>query len=437
MYNLIMNKKLQSMFQSLLKHELVSGSAFIFTGALIGNFLAFILNLFYARKLSYADYAIFASLASVITLAAIPAGSISTVIVKFATKFFVEKQDDKLKNFYILFFKFMMYLSLFMIVFFIVFSGSLRSYLHIENIWYVIVLGFVISSFYLNTLNMAFLQSMLKFKFIAILDIIGSIFKLTAGVALVLLGYKVFGGLGALFAMAFGSYLVAYFPLLKIFKSANSDKKIALNINEILFYAAPTFLAILFMTSFTSTDIILVKHFFSPQMAGFYSGLSLIGRVIFYFTGVIPTVMFPLLIKRHAAKKNFNNLFYLALFLVLIPSVSITLFYFVFPNFAINLFLGGRGYLSVSGYLGLFGIYLTVFSLVNVCVNFFLSFNKTNVSAFVVLAAVLQVVLIYIFHANFYQVIFSSLAALSILLIILLYLFFRNYGSSRPLSLKS
>jgi len=421
--------KILNLGNNFLKHELVSGSAFIFVGALIGNILAFVLNLFLARNLSYADYAIYASLASVITLAAIPSGSMTTVIVKFATNFFVEKQIDKLKNFYTLFLKFVMVLSLLMIVLFIAFSVPLKSYLHIDNVWYVIVLGLIISSFYLNALNTAFLQSILKFKFIAVVDIIGSVFKLTAGVVLVLLGYRVFGGLGALFSMAFGMYLVAYFPLFKIFKKATLNKKIALNIKEIFFYAIPTFLTILFMTSFTSTDVILVKHFFAPQEAGFYSGLSLIGKVIFYFTSVIPIVMFPLLIKRHAARKSFNNLFYLALVLVLIPSVGISLFYFAFPNFVINLFLGGRGYLSISGYLGLFGIYMTIFSLVNVCVNFFLSLNKTNVSLFVISTAILQVVLIYIFHANFYQVIFSSLAALTVLLIILLYLFFKNYGS--------
>lgn len=424
-----MRKRLLFLGRNFLKHELVSGIIFIFSGSIFGNILAFILNLFFARNLSYADYAILASLISVITLAAIPMGSMSTVIVKFATDFFVKKQNNKLKTLYFLFLKFVLGLSLVVISIFIIFSALFKNYLHIDNVWYVIATGFVIASFYLNGLNIAFIQSLLKFKFMAIINIISSALKLTVGVLLVLAGYRVFGGLGALFSMTLGTYLIAFIPLAKILKEKTSDKQISLNVRRIFSYAVPTFITILFMTSFTSTDVILVKHFFSPHIAGYYAGLSLMGKVIFYFTAPIPGVMFPLLVKRHATGANFNNLFYLALLLVILPATAIVAFYFVFPNFVINLFLGGREYLYVAPFLGIFGLYLTVFSLVNVCVSFFLSLNKTNISIFVVLAAVSQVVLIYIFHSSFYQIIGVSFVVLAILLVILLYFFFKNYGN--------
>ncbi|MEX2013171.1 MAG: oligosaccharide flippase family protein [Candidatus Levyibacteriota bacterium] len=413
----------------LLKHELINGTFYIFIGSIFGNFLAFLLNLFLARNLSYADYAIFASLLSVITLVAIPAGSINTVIVKFATGFFVKNESDQMKNLYLLFFKFILGLSLLIIILFFIFAAPLMKYLHIDNPWYVISAGFVISSFYLNTLNNAFLQSLLKFKILSFLSIFGGLIKLAVGIIMVSAGYKVFGGLGALFSMSFIVYLVAYLPLTKILREKSSDKKIHLDTKQMFSYAVPTFITVLFLTSFTSMDVILVKHFFSPQEAGFYSGISLIGKVIFYFTVPIPMVMFPLLVKRHATGANFNNLFYLALILVILPSVAITSFYFIFPNFVINLFLGGREYLSVSKYLGIFGLFLTIFSMINVCVSFFLSLNRTNISMLVALAAISQVVLIYIFHANFYQIIGVSILVSVLLFVALIFIFFKNYGN--------
>ena len=415
--------------KKLLNHELISGSFYIFLGSMFANFLAFLLNLFLARNLSYADYAIFASLLSVITLAAIPAGSISTIIVKFATDHFVKNENHKVKTLYLLFFKFVLGLCLFIILMFFIFSTPIKNYLHLDNIWYVIASGFVISAFYLNTLNTAFLQSLLKFKMMSFISIFGSILKLAVGIILVMLGYRVFGGLGALFFMTFGMFLAAYAPLRKILKGKSVDNKIDLNAKGMLTYAVPTFVTVLFLTSFTSTDVILVKHFFNPHLAGFYAGLSLIGKVIFYFTAPIPMVMFPLLVKRHAKGISFNNLFYLSLLLVLIPSFAITAFYFIYPKFVINLFLGGRDYLYIQNYLGIFGIYLTIFSMVNVCVNFFLSLNKTNISLLVVLAAISQIVLIYIFHSSFYQVIGVSLLISVLLLIVLLFLFIKNYGN--------
>jgi len=257
-----MRKKIQFLKENFLKHELVSGSTYVFAGSIFGNFLAFILNLYLARSLSYADYAIFASLISVITLAAIPAGSINTVIVKFATNYFVKKQNDKLKTLYMLFFKFVLGLTVLIILLFTIFANPLKNYLHIDNVLYVIVSGVVISSFYFSTLNGAFLQSLMRFKFMAFGNIVGSILKLTVGVILIILGYRVFAGLGALFSMMLGMYLVAYFPLAKILKEKHSDKNISLNIKQIFAYAVPTFVTMLFLTSFTSIDVILVKHFY-------------------------------------------------------------------------------------------------------------------------------------------------------------------------------
>lgn len=409
-------------------HELISGTFYIFLGSILANFLAFLLNLFLARSLSYADYAIFASLLSVITLASIPANSLNTIIVKFATNYFVKQENNNLKTLYLLFFKFIAGLSLFIIIAFFLLSTIFDNYLHIDNPWYIIFSGIVIASFYLNMLHTAFLQSLLKFKFMAFVSIFGGILKLIVGVVLVILGYKAFGGLGALFFMTFGMFLIGFYPLRKILQN-KSSQKLSIHTSQISSYAVPAFITVLFLTSFTSTDVILVKHFFSPHLAGFYAGLSLLGKVIFYFTAPIPMVMFPLLVKRHAKGLSFNNLFYLALILVILPSLFITSFYFVNPNFVIKLFLGGRDYLYVAPFLGIFGIYLMIFSMVNVCVNFFLSINKTNISFLVVLAALFQIVLIYIFHNSFYQVIGVSLLTLLVLLIVLLFIFFKNYGN--------
>lgn len=410
-------------------HELVSGSFYIFVGAMVSNVLAFVLNLFLARNLSYSDYAIFASLLSLLTLAAIPSGSISTIIMKFATSFYASGQNDKVKLFYINSFKFVFGFAFLVFVLFVFLSGPISGFLRLDSIWYVILVGFCVFAFYLNTLNVAFLQSLLKFRFISFLTSISGFVKILVGVVLVFLGFRAFGGLWAIFFMTFVSFLIGFFPLKKFLSLKVKKEKILFKGDGIFSFAFPAFVAVLSLTAFTSMDVILVKHFFSPHLAGFYAGLSLIGKVIFYFTAPIPAVMFPLLVKRHATGKSFVNLFYFALILVILPSVAITFFYFLFPGFVIKIFLGGRDYLYIAEYLGIFGIYLTVFSMVNVCVNFFLSINKTKISVLVVIAAIFQIILIFIYHSSFYQVIGVSLIVLTTLLIILLAIFIKSYGT--------
>lgn len=422
-----MRTKFLYFIKKFLKHELVNGSVYIFVGTTIANVFAFFLNLFLARSLTYADYAIFATLLSVITLASIPAVSLNTIIVKFATDYHVKNQADRFNLLYLKFFKIIFGFSFSIFLLFTIFSGPISNFLHLGNILYVVLVGFSLLFIYLGVLNGAFLQSLFKFGFISFLITIGGLVRLLVGVLLVYLGFRAFGGLWSIVFMAFASYLIGFYPLRKIISFRAQHKEISLKSSEIFSYALPTFITILSLSTFTTMDVILVKHFFNPAEAGFYAGLSLVGKVIFYFTAPISTVMFPLLIKRHTAGTHFNNLFYLALFLVALPSLSITLFYFLFPEFAINLFLGGREYLTTAKYLGLFGIYLTVFSLVNVCVNFFLSLNQTKIAPVVVGAALLQIILIYFYHDNFFEVIGVSLIACSILLVFFLSYYFKKF----------
>jgi len=410
----------------LIKHELITGSAYIFAGSIFANFLAFLLNLFLARKLSYADYGIYASLLSIITLAAIPAGSINTILVRFTSDYHSKNQLDKLRSFYRKSFKFISLFSLLMLLLFVVFSPFIKDFLHLDNIFYVYVVGFCVAAGYIQILNSGFLQGLMKFGFIAFSSVFGGAIKLIVGVALVFLGFRAFSGLWAIASMGLGVFLIGFVPLRFIF-SKNTGSEVHIPIKEVLRYALPVLVTVLFMTSFTSTDVILVKHFFNPHQAGFYAGLSLLGRVIFYFTAPIPTVMFPLLIRRYNSGKSFNNLFYLALFLVLLPSAAITGFYFLFPKFVVYLFLGGRDYLEIAGLIGFFGINLTIFSLVNICVNFFLSLNKTKIAPLIVVAALAQIFLIYIFHTNFYQVIGISITVLLLLLTSLLLYYLKLY----------
>ncbi len=412
-----------NIIKRLIGHELISGSIYMFAGGMLGNLFAFILNLFLARNLTYVDYGIFASLLSIVNLACIPAGSINNIIVKFATNYYVKKEYNKVAGFYNFCAKILTSFALVVLISFSLLSYPISIFLQLENIWYGVMLAFTISIFYIYTLNVAFLQSLLKFSFIALINTFAGVIKLVTGIIFVYLGFRAFSGLLAIFFMSFGSFLIAFWPLRKII-NLKLEQKTIIPKKEILQFSVPAFLAIFFLTSFTSSDVILVKHFFSAQEGGFYAGISLVAKVIFYFTIPIPLVLFPLLVKRHAMSQNYKKMFYLAIILVLLPSLSITAFYFIRPNLAINIFLGGRDYLQYSSYLGMFGIFLTIYSVVNVFVNLLLSLNKTKVVYPVITFAIAQILLISLFHTSFGQIInISIFTSLGLLVFLSLYYF--------------
>src|SRR3990167_2233018 len=427
-----MNMKIFHVGKRILAHELISGSLYLFLGAVVSSFLAFLLNLFLARNLVPSDYGIFASLISLIILITIPALSINTIIVRFATDYFSKGEMGKGAKLYKETLKILSFFSLLIFGIFVLLSFPIMSFLHIDNIWYVILAGLIIALSYITVINTAFLQSLLKFNFLSFVNVASALIRLLSGVFLIILGFRVFGGLFAIISMSIVSFVLAFIPLRFVLREKGGTTSIFGK--EKFSYAIPTTVAIFFLTSFTSMDVILVKHFFNSSDAGLYGGLSLIGKVIYYFTGPITMVMFPLLIKRHTRGENFNNLFYLTIILVSLSSISISIFYFIFPAFVINLFSGGREYVGAISYLGLFGLFITLFSILNVLVSFFLSLKKTFISFFVVSAALLQIFLIFIIHDSIVHVISISIFVCSLLLIVLLLYYVKEYGNLKKIT---
>lgn len=425
-----MVNKLFNLFKTAIKHELISGSLFIFIGTTIASIFSFLLNLFLARNLAYGDYGTFSSLISLYTLATIPASSLTVVVVQFATGYLARNEIEKANEFYKKMILVWGGVGALIILTFTLFSGLISHFLHLNDHSLIFLIGLSVSLSYVGVVNVGFLQSMTRFSFMSVVYVIGAFVRLIIGVILVILGYKVFGGVVALFIMALTTFTITFLPLRKFF--FGKDSPIKLSFKEVGKYALPSLLTILFLSSFISTDVILAKHFLSAKEAGLYGGIALVGKVIFYFTGPIPVVMFPLLVKKSINKEKFDSILYLALVLVGLPSIAITIFYYLFPGFTINLFLAGREYLSVGKYLGLFGIFLTTYSLLNVLVNFFLSIKNTRIFMVVGLGALLQIILISINHKSFNAIIDSSIFSSSLILIFLLLYYIYKYKLPRP-----
>ena len=182
----------------------------------------------------------------------------------------------------------------------------------------------------------------------------------------------------------------------------------------------PSALTLFSLTSFITIDTLIVKHFFDPKSAGIYAGISLLGRIIFFLSSPIGTVMFPLVVQKHTKQESIRSTFILAMLMVFLPSIVLTIGYFLLPNLVIGLSLKNDQYLSGASLLGFMGIYMTAYSLLYLLANFYLSIKKTIVYIPIVLGSILQAVLIWLFHEDFFQIVFISTGIVSALLLFLL-----------------
>jgi O-antigen/teichoic acid export membrane protein len=411
-----------TLLTNLLRHELISGSIFVLVGGTAGSLFAFLLNLFLARNLSYSDYGIYIALISLFTVMTIPASSLTATVVQFAARYIAKNELEKAAGLYRKMTFIWFSVGALIALSIIALEPLLLPFLHINDPLLVLITALSVGLAYFGIVNTAYLQSMTKFFYFSLALFLGSAIRLISGVSLVKIGFGPLGGVVAILSTPLTVLLLSFIPLMFVFRTKiNRD---IVSSKEIVFYSVPAIIGLVSLSLFITTDTILVKHYFSPDSAGLYGGLSIVGKVIFYFTALIPSVMFPLIVRRHEKGEVYHNLYLLSLIMVFLPSITAVLIYLAFPGFVLNLFLGGGAYLQMGQYLGLYGIFIAVFSLLSLSVNFFLSIRKTKVSYLTLLFAVLQIVLIFIFHNNFYEVILSSIISVSLLFVLLLLYFY-------------
>lgn len=101
--------------------------------------------------------------------------------------------------------------------------------------------------------------------------------------------------------------------------------------------------------------------------------------------------------------------------MVLAISTFISVIYFTFPQVMVKI-LFGKEYLSTAGNLGLFSIFISLYSLCSLLLNFYLSISKTKPIFLALFFAVFQIILIGVYHQTIRQIVFANIISLSLLL---------------------
>jgi O-antigen/teichoic acid export membrane protein len=218
-----------------------------------------------------------------------------------------------------------------------------------------------------------------------------------------------YGNVGVLVAAILSAlfvYGLYFIPLKFIFSSkANATK---LTLRQMSGFAIPTLLSLLGITSIYTTDIILVRHYFSSYDAGLYASLAILGKIIFYASSSVALVLFPVLSERSAKGTDTNKLIRSAVMSVAAISLGITILYFVFPGVIVGM-LFGASYKGAGAMLGLFGIFIAFFSIANIVINSSLAIGKTGIWIVPIVCSVIQIIAISIFHQSILTIIWINI----------------------------
>lgn len=385
-------------------------------GSLSTSFINYLYHLVMGRMLGPANYSVLAAVVSLLGLIGILPTSLGLVVTKFVSSY---KSDQDTKSFINFFYKKVWITASVLTAIMVIISPLITSFLNIKGI-YLLPISFLMFLFFIPSMFLrSVLQGLLRFKdfVLSFLGENGS--KILVATALVMIGFSVGGALVSWVIGALVGLLVGTLAL-KSYLGTESQK-LSGNLKPILFYSIPVLVQSLAVGSMYSSDLLLVKHFFSPLSAGLYASLSFLGRIIFFGVSPIAAAMFPMVSQKQAKGEGYRRLFLYSFLAALVLSSGVLMIYWLFPAIVIKL-LYGSAYLGAASLLLQFGFFITIFTLSFLLINFFLAIGRVKIVIVPVVTSLLQVIGILLFHSSLGVVIeVSTICSLLLLISLITY----------------
>jgi O-antigen/teichoic acid export membrane protein len=260
-----------------------------------------------------------------------------------------------------------------------------------------------------------YIQGAYGFRSLSTSLVLEGVVRLTGSLLLVGLGLGVRGVIAANAA----AIAVAYFAAApKLPPPVPNQLRLSYALREsmqaIVFFAGQVLI--------NNCDIVLVKHFFTPAMAGLYAAVAMVGRVIFAFSQAVVNSMFPLVAGTGDEERKDLKVIATSLLLVLGIGCSVALALRFAPAAIWTTFFG-PGFTIAGKYglpylLSLYAVTTVVYCLSVVMITYEMSYKIANTSWIQLAFSGLLVAGLCEFHSSLREVILVQLILMAALLIL-------------------
>ena len=386
------------------KDRFTKHTIFMFFAASFGSVTNLIYRLIIARGLSITDLAILGSLISLFTITAIPFSAFTTMVVRYSSMYRAQDKLDKLRVLLHHLFKHNVVISLSFALLIFIFRHNFSAFLKLDSDTYIIFIAVIM--FFSGILPVIYgsLQGLEKFYWMGSISIVNGITKILATIIFLMLGWRIVGALSGFLLATLLCTFLSLVPIRRIFTFVkNKLTKEKLDFKKMYFYLIPTVLFNLAIYTLIDIDMILVKHYFSGIDAGYYALAQIIGKIIFFLPGAIVIVMFPRISSLHTQDREHLEVLKKALFFSAGLCLLGVAWYNLFPTFTLKILTGKTYHQSIQ--LGrLFCIAMSFFSLTNLLSFYHLSISNFRFIKYLIIAALLQIVAIVLFHQSLFIV---------------------------------
>ncbi|MHB8276904.1 MAG: oligosaccharide flippase family protein [Candidatus Humimicrobiaceae bacterium] len=372
---------------------------FIFITSSIVNVINFFYQIIMGRILGPSGYGELTTLISLLFISGAITGTIQTSTTRYISAYNAQNNAYKIKNFFIKITIRFFILSCLIFILLLLLLKPIAFFLNMQSSLPLIILGVIIIEGSLASVITGVIQGMGRFKALGFNSILGTSLKLVLGIFFIYLGFKSFGAVIGIMLSALIAYLIFFLSIKDILRlkiQSNIDSSIDIK----NFYKSTIMILIstVLITLISYFDIVLVKHFFSPENTGYFAAASQIGRIILFFPGAIGIVIFPRFTEKFEKNERLRGTFLKSFFILLVTSIFFLVIYFFFPEIIIKIMYGTVFINDSSKLIFLYGLFMTLIGFINLQIFYFISMKKYWYLIYLFTLFIVEIILIFNYH---------------------------------------
>ncbi len=395
-----MNAKAKRRITALLKDRFLIDTTIVFFGTSLAGLFNLLYHLVSVRLLDTRDYGTFNALVSLTMFAATAVSPLKTTLTRFFTEYATRKEFGTLRRLTRAIVRKLFVSAAGIVLVSVLVAPGIGRFLKTQPV--LIVIGAVVIALSLFSLPVtSILESLQRFKFYSGLNIVSSLAKLIVGTLLMLaLAGKVAAGLVGFMVPSLLMILIYLFFLPdELKKNREEGKAEAPRMASLLGYFWPVSVVMFSFTLLTNADVVLVKHFFPPVEAGYYSIAQLVGKILLFLPSSVAIVLFPKSAASWLGNGNTHKLLRKSLIVAGVLCGAVTTICFLLPDLILKILVAGHHPISTS-LVPLFSVAMSFYALLWVVINFLLATNNLKIVGPLFLLAAAQTTAIYFWHQN-------------------------------------
>ena len=399
----------------------LAGSRLLWAGSLLTvlslatGFLGYAFQVLMGRVLFCDDFVVFNALMAVVMVVCSPLASLGLVLTRQVALVRASGDGGRLRILYRTVSDRLLLACVAGIAAIFVGSPWVRQYLRIrddESLW---LFGGILGSTAFVFLNNAFLQGLQRFAWLGGLGVVAVVIKVGLCVVFVtVFGWGLNGALGGVLAAMVCVWVAGARAILADAPGGDAGEQelppFAVHLIPALIAGNVAFVAM------TQLDIVLVNHYFEPELSSQYTAAAILGKAVLYLPAGLAMAIYPMVVEDRARGQGSRGLATQAVTATLVLCGSAALVYRVAGSW-ITGFLFGEAYAQAGHLLAMYGLAMVPMGVAILLNHFLVATGRTLLAWLFVAAALVEVGVIHVWHPGLESVI-AVIAACNLLLAI-------------------